>query len=164
MADAPSPQPSSASERKKLIEEYEQAKRSETERFTTEQAQALRRKQLTRPVILGVVLLVALYLAFIPPAWMRSSPPPSPTAAEREASTRFAMYLQAQQVEHFRATRGRLPATLAEVGQPLPGIQYIVVSGTNYQLLSADSSLRFNSTDSAQAFLGESMSQLGPTQ
>ena len=165
MAGAQPPRPSSASERKKLIEEYEQTKRLESERYTTEQARALRRKRLARPVGLAVLLVVALYLALNPPAWILPSPVPVPTAAEREAGIRFAVYLQAQQIEHFRTTRGRLPATLAEAGPPFPGIRYIVVSATHYQLRSdIDSAVRFSSTDSVHAFLGESMAQLGPAQ
>ena len=165
MAGAPPPRSSSASERKKLIEEYEQSKRSEAERHSTEQAQAIRRKRTTRLTVLGIVLVAALVLAFRPPAWILPPPQPTPTAAEREASIRFAMYLQAQQIEQFRATRGRLPSASSEVGQPIPGVEYVVVSGTTYQLRSAlDPSIQYNSTDSLHAFLGESMAQLGPSQ
>lgn len=162
MAGAPTPRPSSASERKKLIEEYEQAKRSEAHRHTTEQAAALRRKRMTGPVALAVVLVVALYLAFSPPGWILPPPVPVPTAAEREASIRFSMFLQAQQIEHFRATRGRLPGSLDEAGAPLPGIRYNILSESGYTLASeADSAIRYTSNDSLNAFLGESMALLG---
>jgi hypothetical protein len=165
MAGAPPPRPSSASERKKLIEEYEQAKRSEVERHTSEKAEGVRRKKITRAVILGTVLVVLLFLAISPPAWILPPPQPVPTAAEREASIRFSMYLQSQQIEQFRTNRGRLPSTLEEAGPPLPNIQYTMVSGTNYLLRStANNAIEFNSTDSAHAFLGESMAQLGPSQ
>ena len=165
MAGAPPPRPSSASERKKLIEEYEQTKRSEAARHSSEQAQAIRRKKTLRMTVLGIVLVSALVLAFAPPAWVLPDPPPMPTPAEREASVRFSIFLQAQQIEHFRATRGRLPSTLEEAGSPLPGVAYQVTSGTTYQLRSTmDQAIAYNSTDSLRAFLGESMAQLGPAQ
>ena len=165
MAGGPTPRPSSASERKKLIEEYEQAKRSEAQRLTTEQADALRRKRIMRPAIMGVVLVVALYLAFSPPAWLQPPAAPVPTAAEREAGIRFAVFLQAQQVEHFRATRGRLPGSLAEAGSPLPGIRYHILTGTSYELQSeTDRAIRYTSSDSLHAFLGGSMAHLGNAQ
>lgn len=165
MAGAPPPHPSSASERKKLIEEYEQTKRSEAERHSTEHDQAIRRKKTTRITVMGILMAIALVLAFAPPAWIQPAPLPMPTPAEREASVRFAIFLQAQQIEKFRATRGRLPSTLEEVGQPVPGVVYLVNSGTTYQLRSiADQSVAYNSTDSLYAFLGESMAQLGPSQ
>lgn len=165
MAGAQPPKPSSASERKKLIEEYEQSKRSEVDRQQFEQLQAARRKRTTRLGILGGALTIALILAFRPPAWILPAPLPTPTAAEREASIRFAMYLQAQQVEHFRATRGRIPSQLSEAGQPIPEIQYTALTGTTYRLRSTvDSTIQFTSTDSLNAFLGESMVELGPSQ
>jgi hypothetical protein len=162
---APPPRPSSATERKKLIEEYEQSKRTEAERQTAEAAQTVRRRRTTRLTAMGVLLAVLLVLAFRPPAWILPPPPPVPTAAEREASVRFSIFLQAQQVDHFRNTRGRLPATLSEAGTPIPGIQYLVQSATSYQLRSiADNSIAYNSTDSLHAFLGESMAHLGPSE
>ena len=164
MAGSQPPRQSSASERKKLIEEYEQTKRSEAERHSSEQTQALQRKKTTRMTILGLALALALVLAFAPPAWILPAPQPRPTAAEREASIRFSIFLQAQQIEHFRASRGRLPATLEEAGQPLPGVAYLVNSGSTYQLRSTqDQAISYSSTDSLYAFLGASMTQLGPS-
>ena len=165
MAGSQPPRPSSASERKKLIEEYEQTKRSEAERHTTEQAEALRRKKTIRLTVLGLALAIALVLAFSPPAWVLPAPEPRPTAAQREAGIRFSIFLQAQQIEHFRTGRGRLPSTLEEAGPPLPGVAYLVNSGSTYQLRStADPGISYSSTDSLTAFLGESMAQLGPSQ
>jgi hypothetical protein len=165
MAGAPPPRPSSASERNKLIAEFEASRRSEAERHSTEEARATRRKRVTRLTALGAALAIALVLAFRPPAWILPPPVPTPTPAEREASIRFAMYLQAQQIEHFRATRGRLPSQSGEAGPPLPGVQYIVLGGASYQLRSTtDSTIRYNSTDSLLAFLGGSMAHLGPSQ
>ena len=164
MAGAPPPRPSSVSERKKLIEEYEQTKRSEAERQSTERVQEIRRKKTFRLTALGVVLAIALVLAFAPPAWVLPPSPPTPSTAEQEASVRFAIFLQAQQIEQFRGTRGRLPATLEEAGQPVPGVVYLVNSGSTYQLRSiSDQAIAYNSTDSLYAFLGQSMTQLGPS-
>jgi hypothetical protein len=163
MAGEPAPRPSSAAERKRLIDQYEQTKRSEAERHAVEQQQALRRKRLTRPLGLVLLLVILVYLSVTPPSWLIPAAPPAPTLAEQEASIRFAIYLQAQQLEHFRATRGRLPSSLAEAGQPLPDISYTVLAGTTYQLRSTvDSTIRYVSTDSLGPFLGESLTLLGP--
>lgn len=163
MAGGSAPQPSSAAERKRLIEEYEKTKRLEAERYDAETAQALRRKRRTRPLVLGLLLALLLYLSFRPPAWL-SPEVPVPSAAEQEASIRFAIYLQAQQLEHFRTTRGRLPSSLEEAGPPLPGIRY-TLTGTTYRLQSTrDTTIRYESPDPLNDFLGESMTLLGPSQ
>ena len=161
-ASGPNPHPSTATERQKLIAEYEETKRSESERHTSDQAAAVRRRRVQRATILGLLLVVTGFLAFNPPAWLLPPAVPALSPAEAAAGNRFAIYLQAQQIEHFRSVRGRLPGSLEEAGEPLPGVQYSVLGGGNYALQSSrDSSIRYVSTDSLGTFLGSSMSLLG---
>ncbi len=163
MAGPSTPEPSSEAERNKLIEEYEHTRRTEQARLSGEQADALRRQRLVRPVSLGVITLLMLYLAFSSPAWLSPRLAPGPSPAEQEASIRLTIYLQAQQLEQFRRTRGRLPATLAEAGAPLPAIRYDVLDGNVYSLRSTtDTAIRYASTDSPHAFLGSSVAVLRP--
>ncbi|MEO8201411.1 MAG: hypothetical protein ABI679_12870 [Gemmatimonadota bacterium] len=165
MTSAQPPRPSTASERDKLIAEYEQSKHSEHSRHIEAGAAAARNRRLRRSAILGLVTVAAVYLWFFPPAWLTPEPLPVPSASEREAGTRFAIFLQAQQIDHFRATMGRLPSTASEAGEPLPGIDYIVLSPTTYALQSVhDSAIRYASTDSLQTFLGSSAALLGHDQ
>jgi hypothetical protein len=161
-SSAPPPRPSTAGERQKLIAEYEESKRSENARQADVAVSAERRKRGRRMVLLGGIVVVAGYLMARPPAWLLPAPIPVPSPAEQEASGRFAIYLQAQQIEHFRQTTGRLPGSLDEAGEPLPGIDYVVTGPASYALQSAhDSTLRYTSTDSLAAFLGGSMTLLG---
>jgi hypothetical protein len=165
MTGAATPKPSSEAERTKLIAEYTDAKRSEIERHSVEQRAASEKKRRRKMVVLFSLLGLTLYLAVQPPAFLLPAPVTLPTPAERAASIRFAMYVQAQQVEHFRATQGRLPATLNEVGNPVPGVEYRVLDNNTYQLAStADTALRLTSTDSLRQFLGSSLQLLGAPQ
>lgn len=165
MPSAPSPRPSTATERQKLIAEYEQSKRSETARHTEAEVSAARNRRLRRYFILGGVAVAGLYLGLVPPAWVQPDPLPIPSLAEQAASAKFAIFLEAQQIESFRTRTGRLPTTIAESGEALPGIDYIQISPTTYALQSArDSSIRYASTDSLPAFLGNSMTLLGRDQ
>ncbi len=164
-SSAPPPRPSTAGERQKLIAEYEESKRSETARYAEVTVSADRRKRAWRAVVFTGVVAAVVYLWLQPPAWMSPPPLPVPSAAEQEAGGRFAIYLQAQQIEHFRQTNGRLPSTLEETGEPLPGIDYILLGPTTYALQSArDANLRYASTDSLGSFLGASMTLLGTDQ
>jgi hypothetical protein len=158
----PAPRPSTSAERKKLVEEYQQAKKTEAERLTTEQRFELVRKRRRQVIILSVLLAITGFISFSPPAWLFPQPAPGPSVQHTEASIRFAIYLQAQQVERFRNANGRLPGTLAETGQPLPDINYSIMPGNTYELSStANTAIRYSSTGSLNQFLGQSMSQLG---
>ena len=165
MSGAPAPRPSSAAERKKLIDEYTQAKRTEVERLSAEEQLKRVQKKRTQVTILCVLLALTIWVSMAPPAFIKPAPAPLPTPQERESSIRFAMFIQAQQIESFRAANGRLPGTLEETGQPLNGIQYTILPGNQYALRStADTAIRYASSDSLSRFLGESMSHMGGQQ
>lgn len=156
------PRPSTAAESQRLVEEFENDLRVTAERDSSSQRAAALRKRFLRPTILVLLLAVTAYLAVSPPAWVLPRPLPPPNPQEREAGDRFAIYLQAQRIDHFRSTTGRLPATLAEAGEPMDGIDYLPGSGATYVLQSArDGALRYSSTGSFREFLGGSMKFLG---
>jgi hypothetical protein len=161
----PERRPSTASESKKLVAEYQQNLKTAKEQSESARTESERRRRGLRTAILAGVIAVLLYLAFSPPRWLNPAPPPMPTAEERVASDRFAIFLQAQRVEGFKSSRGRLPSTLDEAGEAIPGIRYEVLGDGGYALTSLrDTSVRYTSRDSLPAFLGQSTRLLGGQQ
>ena len=77
---------------------------------------------------------------------------------EEEAGLRLATYVQAQQVEAFRQTRGRLTDVLRETGEPLPGMTYQRMDARTYRLRGATArvSVSWISSDSLDSLLRDS--------
>lgn len=161
----PERRPSTASESKKLVAEYQQNLKTAKEQSETARTESVRRRRTLRTLIMGGIILVLVYLAFSPPAWLSPPPPPMPTVEERVASDRLAIFLQAQRVEGYRSSTGRLPSTLGEAGEAIPGIGYEVLGDGVYALTSLrDTSVRYTSRDSLHGFLGQSTKLLGGQQ
>ena len=161
----PEPRQSPASESRKLVAEYEQTLKSVKEKHEVADVESGRRRKLRRMTILSAGLAIAVYLALNPPTWLQPQPVPPPTPEVRAASDRFAIYLQAQRIESFRNSTGRLPSTLAEAGEPMPGIRYDLQSDGTFALTSErDQAIRYSSRDSLGTFLGGSMTLLGGNQ
>lgn len=159
------PRPSTASESRKLVAEYEQTLKSVKEKHEVAHVESGRRRKFRRAAILGGALAVSAYLSLNPPTWLRPEPVPPPTPAERSAGDRFAIYLQAQRIESFRNKTGRLPSTLADAGEAMPGIRYELLSDGSYALTSErDQAIRYSSRDSLGTFLGGSLTLLGGEQ
>ena len=77
---------------------------------------------------------------------------------EEEAGLRLATYVQAQQVEAFRQTRGHLTDVLRETGEPLPGMTYQRMDARTYRLRGATErvSVSWISSDSLDSLLRDS--------
>ncbi|MEP7325834.1 MAG: hypothetical protein ABI836_07800 [Gemmatimonadota bacterium] len=160
-----SPPPDPRSESRKLVAEYEQTLKSVKEQHQVAHDTLGRRRRFRRAAFLGLALGITAYLSLMPPAWLKPTPVPPPTPAVRSASDHFAIYLQAQRIETFRNSRGRLPSTIEEAGEPIPGIRYQPYSDGSYALASnRDSTIRYSSHDSLGTFLGESLTLLGGDQ
>ena len=86
------------------------------------------------PVAMIVFMLSAYLLAF-PPQWMTGDGLPSIDSRTRENGARAALFLQAQQIEAFRITRGRLPGSLEEVQGSVKGIRFVRSSSRVFQLV-----------------------------
>jgi hypothetical protein len=87
---------------------------------------------LLRPIILAaiaVLMLVVTGASYATRAeWLFGANPTPPSADRREGYQRFTMYLLAHRVNHYRAqNNGRMPPSLAAVGEDWPGIEYAVV-------------------------------------
>ena len=83
-----------------------------------------------------VVLLLAALVALAPPGWARPDTPPQLATSERAHGLRLALLLQAEQIEAFRVREQRLPETLADVGEALPGLRYVLSGTRAYQLIA----------------------------
>jgi hypothetical protein len=86
------------------------------------------RAQRSRQPALIVVMVLAVaaigYIWIARPSFVFGPAPVPPSRAEAEASLRFALYLERRRVEQYVASRGRLPATLADAGPLERGIRY----------------------------------------
>lgn len=107
-----------------------------------------------KPYIIGTILLVAALLVVVPPGFLTPPPPPTITAGDRLRGHQVTLLLQAQQIEAFRSTSGRLPSSLAEVERPLPGVQYVQSNNRLYQLVlrTEDRTLIYDSSSPDPVF------------
>ena len=98
--------------------------------------------------------------------WVFGASPSAGTIERREAYQRYAMFLVANRLEHFRdSTEGRLPQTLLEVGEDWASIGYTVVDRENgtYELHGTGvyaEPIRYRSTETLERFLGGSVRYL----
>ncbi len=113
------------------------------------------------PVGINLAVL-ALYLLVFTPQWVTVDPIPAPDPVTRAQDLRLAMYIQAKQIEAYRIENGRLPATLADAGVVVPGVDY-VPQGTTYLLIATagETVLRYESSQSADDFVGSAAAKLG---
>lgn len=115
------------------------------------------------PIVWAVLVAACAWIWFGDPPFLRAPAAPEPTAAERDAGRRLALYLQAQRIEHFRVTHARLPVTLIEAGSQLEGVRYDVFPGDRYRLIweTDEKPLVLRSMDRPDVFLGSSLARLG---
>ena len=84
-----------------------------------------------------VVFALSAYLVTFPPPWMAGEAPPALSRSAREQGLKAALFLQAQQIEAFRARQGRLPRSLEETTGALAGIQFVRSNNRVFQLVVA---------------------------
>ena len=79
--------------------------------------------------------------------------------AQHDANMRFAMFLLAQRIEGYRAAQGNYPATLAELGESIPGVAYSLGSDGVYQLRAVENgqTIEYRSNQSLNAFVGNAL-------
>ena len=120
------------------------------------------RASLRAHVAATVLAMIALVTWLLPVPGLRPDIPFPIPPADEHAGLRFATYVQAQQVEAFRQTRGRLPDVLQETGEPLPGMSYERLDARTYRLGGATerSSVNWVSSDSLTALLRDADKRL----
>jgi hypothetical protein len=112
---------------------------------------------------IGILVLVAVAgsaLLILQPTWLagpKAPPPETPPVAA--ASLRLTLLRQRDYILDFHRARGRLPATLAEAGDSMPGVQYERTSDGGFRLTASagDSVIVLRSGDSTATFLGRSI-------
>jgi hypothetical protein len=88
-----------------------------------------------KALVAAGLLLVAGILAAAPPAWVRPEPPAQLDAAGRARALRTALLLQSQQVDAYRVRYQRLPESLGELRQRIPGLRYVRSGNRAYQII-----------------------------
>lgn len=95
-----------------------------------------RKKQPKWMLPLGINLgVLAVYLLIAPPAWVVVNPIDPPDMARQTQGAATALWMFSQQIESYRISNGRLPASLDELGRPAEGIDYLP-QGDQYQLIT----------------------------
>ena len=130
-------------------------------RHAAERDEAARRRETPRApsrwtLLLGLLLAAyAGYLVVAPPGWVVLDPVEAPSPVAEEQSLRFAMYLQAEQIEAYRAEHGVLPPSLdALPGSPARDRFEYARDGDGFRLVAAfgDESIVYDSLSPDPAF------------
>lgn len=116
----------------------------------------------TRTILfVGIALLAWIWIA--KPAWVFGDRPAPPSPARAEAEIRYGIYLEAALIEDYLQEEGRLPESLAELGNnPGTGITFTAGRGTEYRLSAAgpNGTLAYSSRMNVDSFLGNSLDLL----
>jgi hypothetical protein len=95
-----------------------------------------RRSRRIKSGIAAAIFFLAAVAAVNPPDILVPAPPPLLSEEDRATGVLVALTLQAQQVEAFRAANGRLPRSIDEIEQAVPGVRYVLSTGRLYQLVA----------------------------
>lgn len=107
----------------------------------------------------GILAVLVAYLAVAQPEWV-FTPPETPEPPEVvAASMRLMLVRERQRVESFKFRTGRLPSSLVEAGGHNPAAELVPEPGGAYiiRALQGGAALELRSTDSVEAFLGNSL-------
>ena len=122
-----------------------------------------RNRQRAAAISLPLAGAFSFYLWFGNPAWVTPTMPDPVTTEKAEAGLRVAMFFEAQKIEQFRTTSGRLPDTMDELGSAPSEMTYTRLDARTYTLVgnSRGVTLTFNSDQVLTQFVGDAMTRLG---
>jgi hypothetical protein len=114
-------------------------------------------------LLLGMLLVINAEFWMRPPQWLRFNPPPAPTYAYYRDSWKVAVALERDRVEQYHRLHGALPDSLVQAGQPVRGVDYLLLPSRTYLLSAGQGAGRilYDSRDSLNALLGRSLIQMG---
>ncbi|HEU5219848.1 MAG TPA: hypothetical protein VFU23_14405 [Gemmatimonadales bacterium] len=111
-------------------------------------------------LVFGVIAVTGIVLLVWQPTWLagpRTLPAESPTVVT--AGLRIGLIRQRQRVFDYFTAHGRLPTSLAETGDSMPGVSYARQEDTAFTLTAGagDSIVVLRSGDAQASFLGNSL-------
>ena len=143
---------------------FEVLERVEQKRAAIELAEAKRapRRMHVKELLLLALCAFNLYVWLGDPPWLRLPPPPTPNFQYYADGYRVAVALQRERIEAFRLKHGRLPLTVSQAGAPIEGVDFQPADSLAYLLLAGEGPSRvvYDSNDSLEKFLGESLGRL----
>jgi hypothetical protein len=101
----------------------------------------------------------AVYLAVARPAWFIRPPPPPDPPVIQEASVRLTIVREAQRINAYRISTGRLPQDPAAAGSAVAGLVYGRINDSVFtvSMPAGVNRMTFRSTDSVAVFLGDAV-------
>ena len=104
-------------------------------------------------IVVGVAFTAYAWL--VRPAWLWGDATRPVPPREARANERFAIWVLAEQIDHYRATRGTLPPSLAALGDSVPDVTYRRIDSASFELRgsAAGDAIVYRSGESADAFL-----------
>ena len=113
-------------------------------------------------VVATLVVALCAWAWIAPPAWLVPKRVAAPSREYREASARVALALNAQRIEAYRASNGRLPSSKQEVGILSDQISYDQTGRLTFELSSRvdGQPVTYKSTQPRDRYLAEAMTAL----
>jgi len=109
------------------------------------------------PILPPGLAAFSFWLWVFPPDLLEPIPPPPISTVEVEAGLRIEMYVQSTRIQRYLEDNGRLPSNLDEIGEDANGLQYVVISSTEF-VLSGESggvAVSYRSTTPAADLLAD---------
>lgn len=108
-----------------------------------------------RATLAGLLLISAIWIWVAPPGFLSPAGAPVETAARTEGGLQLLVAFQVARIDAFRQDQGRLPDTLDETGETLPGLAYTRVNSGVFRLRarSGGQVVFYQSSDSLAVFM-----------
>ena len=110
----------------------------------------------------GIVVALCAWAWIAPPTWLVPQPVAAPSREYREASMRVALALNAQRIDAYQTSHGRLPRSKQDVGIAIDQITYDRTDSLNFELSSnVDGTMvTYKSSQPRDRYLAEAMTAL----
>ena len=154
----PRPKPSGTSDRRALVEAYQDVVKSEAGKRGPGGA-AADKPQKRRTALLVTLAIVLLVAFFLRDQWLVSTRLPPETPEVQEASLKLVTAKAARRIELYQASHaGALPEPVTLAGDLPKGMTYAPNGTGHYTLVMKEGkdSVTYNSTDSISFFVGNS--------
>lgn len=141
----------------------EQAKRAELEAHA--RRLRIRRQGIgLRHLALILATATSAWIWIWPPSFLRIAPPGPPPVEEEEATLRLVMYFQAQKIEQYLLSTGRVPLALDDAGPSFRGMEYVRLTNSDYRILGRTGrvTLSYSSVEPLDTFVGAGATVLNP--